>query len=137
MDYFKVVRVHKGKLYSIAVRGPLSLEYVPDEWAEAKRKFLDIGYGLFVFGSKDAAMDFMFDYRERQRLEVWECKIGKSFHLPFIRKIILEKAYQGKDLKPRWRVRDCSINDSGWGRHDWPKETLVTDKVMLTKLVFS
>lgn len=54
---YKVVRHYNYALYSSHAQGEAMVKYQVGEWAEPPQYALEAGFGLFVFRSKDAALE--------------------------------------------------------------------------------
>ena len=121
--YYKLVNAN---LTSWVAYGILTTKYKVGKWVFAKKRLLDLGYGLTVFKSfKDLQTYYSNRAFTASTDKIYECEIGNIIKKPKER-LFITGADSMKDF------REKLIHGS---RTIWPIGTVMTDSVKLTKEV--
>ena len=129
MQYYKVVRMEDGRLWSACARDELQCEYIPNQWVTAP-----VG-GLLVFRSQKDAKRWMRECGAEYAFQIWLADCEDPVRLPAIGigypwvRWIAEYVWANGDVP--------SDRDSAWKTYgpilelDWPSGTLAFRKVRL------
>lgn len=125
--YYKVVREHRGKLYSSVIKkrvnGVLCRSYGIGNWTHPTKRAIERGYGLLCFDDFINAVDFASNANSYLdgKMMVFECKIGMKMKKS-IRWVILSS------------LNSRVLRKNNWGGN-WPTGTVMTDKIKLIKRI--
>lgn len=127
--YYKVVRTHRGRLFSAALMWKYSksliVEYFESKWVCAPDQVKETN-GLTCFSSINFAKNFVSQklwLRGLSKPEIWECRVGKLYKkLPTRRnRINIENV----------KLDYIRLVDPV----DWPTGTVMTDKIKLIRRI--
>jgi hypothetical protein len=129
-QYYKVVRMESGRLWSACARDELQCEYVPGQWATAP-----VG-GLLVFRSEKDARRWVRECcaGAEYMIQVWLADCEDPVPLP---RIALGYPWIKKIAEHVWSKGALPERIEGWVRYgpildaDWPAGTLAFRKVKL------
>ena len=122
--YFKVIHVGYDGIRESMSSNAFAVSYWPGQWAYARPDARSVGYHLFVFIDKQAALDMFHAVGGEPNYEVWECEAEFFRPLPMFGTLMLKHRLRGDHFRTK------PIHQGFW-----PLGTAMAERVKLTERI--